>query len=99
MATFRSLKLAEILAQAQAGQLVPGDLVYANDQNPGQLFLVVTGNPSSALYPMSSLILSGNYQLEGAPGPQGIQGEVGPAGPVGPGVSLAQVIATSIALG
>jgi hypothetical protein len=99
MATFRSMTLANILSLVNAGQAIPGDLLYANDQNPGQLFLVVTGNPNPALFPMTSLILSGNYELQGPPGATGPTGPQGPAGPAGPGISLAQVIATSIALG
>jgi hypothetical protein len=97
MATFNSLKKQQLIAMASAGQIVAGNLYFANDTQ--ELFLAVTGTPNAALFPMSSLILSGEYELAGNQGPQGIQGETGPAGPQGPPTPLAQQIALTIALG
>jgi hypothetical protein len=97
MAQFISLKKQQLLAQASAGQIVAGNLYFASDTQ--ELFLAVTGEPNPALFPMSSLILTGQYELAGNPGPAGADGERGPAGPQGPGITTAQMIATAIALG
>lgn len=98
MAQFLSVKKQTLIAMANAGQIVAGNLYFASDTQ--ELFLAVTGEPNPALFPMSSLILTGQYELAGNPGPAGADGAQGPKGdPGSPGISLAQVIATSIALG
>jgi hypothetical protein len=100
MAQFISMKKQQLIAMASAGQIVAGNLYFSNDTQ--ELFLAVTGTPNAALFPMSSLILTGEYELAGNQGPagaDGAQGPAGPHGPAGPGISLAQAIATSIALG
>jgi hypothetical protein len=94
---FISLKKQQLLAQANAGQIVPGNLYFSNDTQ--ELFLAVTGEPNAALFPMSSLILTGQYELAGVPGPAGADGAQGPKGDTGPATPLAQQIALSIALG
>ncbi len=91
---FLSIKKQTLIAMANAGQIVAGNLYFANDTQ--ELFLAVTGEPNAALFPMASLILSGQYELAGNPGPKGDQGVPGPAGPPTP---LAQQIALTIALG
>jgi hypothetical protein len=89
-----SVKKQQLLAMANAGQITAGWIYFANDTQ--ETFLAVTGEPNVALFPMSSLILTGQYELAGAPGPQG---ETGPQGPAGPPTPLAQQIALTIALG
>jgi hypothetical protein len=71
MAQFISAPLRTILAMAQASQIVPGNIYYSNDQNPGQSFIAAT---DGSLVPMSSIILSGN--ITGTPGPAGRKGRL-----------------------
>ena len=80
MAQFISVKYQQLLAMATAGQIVAGNLYYADEQNPGQLFLAVTGTPNPNLFPMSSLILTGQYELAWIPGPAGADGATGATG-------------------
>ena len=94
MAQFISLKKQQLIALASGGQITAGNLYFASDTQ--ELFLAVTGEPNAALFPMSSLILTGQYELAGAPGPAGATGATGPQGPATP---LAQQIALTIALG
>jgi hypothetical protein len=89
MAQFISAPLQRILAMANAGQIVAGNIYYANDQQPPQTFISAT---DGSLIPMSSIILSGN--ITGEPGPQG------PAGADGAnGLTAGEVAALAIALG
>ena len=94
MAQFISMSKQNLLALVNGGKAIAGNLYYANDTQ--ELFLCVTGNPNPALFPMTSLILSGNYELQGPPG---AAGATGPAGPQGPATPLAQQIALTVALG
>ncbi|MGC2530668.1 MAG: hypothetical protein WA639_23230 [Candidatus Acidiferrum sp.] len=81
----------------QGGQIIPGDIYYANDDNPGTTYLAAT---DGALVPIGSLILSGNITgTPGSVGPAGPQGETGETGPQGPATPLSQQIALTIALG
>ena len=100
MAQFISVKKQTLIVMANAGQIVPGNLYFADDTQ--ELFLAVTGEPNAALFPMSSLILSGTYSLAGPAGPAGAAGETGPQGPKGdpgPAAPLSQSIALAVALG
>lgn len=82
MALFHSLRLSTLLAMAAAGQIVAGDIYYANDQNPGQTFIAAVGG---SLVPLSSIVLQGNIQADsGETGPQGPKGDPGTQGPPGP---------------
>jgi hypothetical protein len=93
---FHSLPKSSLIALTNAGGVIAGDWYFCADSS--ETFLGITG---TSTFPMSSVILTGEYQLEGpastVPGPQGPAGPAGPAG--SPGVALAQVIALTIALG
>jgi hypothetical protein len=100
MAQFHSLPKLALLALVAAGDAIPGDFYFCSDS--AESFLAITGTPNPAVAPLSSVILTGEYSLSGPAGPvgpAGPQGETGPAGPQGPGISMAQMIATAIALG
>jgi hypothetical protein len=87
MPEFISAPLNRIRAMATAGQVIAGNVYFANDVQ--QTFICAT---DGSLVPMSSIILSGN--ITGTPGPAGPQG---PAG--ADGLTTAQVAALAIALG
>jgi hypothetical protein len=92
MAAFHSLPKASLLALVAAGGAIPGDVYFANDT--GETFLAMTGQPNPGIAPLSSLILTGEYQLAGPPSTV-----PGPAGPTGPAQPLSTVIAMAVALG
>jgi hypothetical protein len=95
MAQFISMSKRNLLALVNGGQAVAGNIYFAADTQ--ETFLCITGSPNPGLFPVTSLILSGQYELAGppstVPGPQGEEGEQGPPTP------LAQQIALTIALG
>jgi hypothetical protein len=95
MAQFISVKKQELLAMANAGQCVAGNIMFANDT--GEVYFVCVGG---GLYPLSSIVLTGNIAGEmGATGPVGPTGATGATGPAGPATPLAQQIALTVALG
>jgi hypothetical protein len=82
MAVFHSMSYSAIQRLVQLGQIIAGDLYFANDQvgsSQGNLYIAAT---DGALVPMASIILSGN--ITGEPGAQGSAGPIGPTGATGP---------------
>jgi hypothetical protein len=97
MAQFHALPYESLLALVNSGGAVPGDLYYASDRK--ELFLAITGQPNPSVFPLSSLILTGEYSLSGPQGPAGATGATGPQGPAGPAAPLSQMVALAVALG
>jgi hypothetical protein len=76
---------------AAAGEVVAGNIMFANDTQ--EVFFVAVG---SGLVPLSSIVLTGS--ITGTPGPAGPQGPAGADGQIAEQIQ-ATAIAMAIALG